>query len=52
MNTLPELSPEARQDCAALSQEITDKIKQNNGFLRPQLELTARKRGGTSLRPL
>lgn len=33
MNTLPPLDEQAANDCAALCLEITDKIKQNNGFL-------------------
>ena len=33
MNTLPPLNEQAADDCAALCAEITDKIKQNNGFL-------------------
>lgn len=33
MNTLPPLDEQAADDCAALCAEITDKIKQNNGFL-------------------
>ena len=33
MNTLPPLDEQAANDCAALCAEITDKIKQNNGFL-------------------
>ncbi|MBQ9258657.1 MAG: SAM-dependent methyltransferase [Neisseriaceae bacterium] len=33
MNTLPPLNEQAADNCAALCAEITDKIKQNNGFL-------------------
>ena len=33
MNTLPPLDEQSAADCAALCQEIQDKIEQNNGFL-------------------